>query len=153
MKYRFNSLSKGFTLFELVVVILLIGLTSTVVFFSISSGFIKSEERAFVEGLYSILIRARTKSLTSNKNVDVIIDPESRSIIFDGSEELAIPETIQIDVGLFHFHIDDKPTIRFYPDGSSTGGELSVISDKRQLEEFKIYRLFGIIERKNGKNN
>jgi len=144
----FASASKnGFTLLELLLVLIIIGLSSTVIFLSITSGFFRSEERKFIEFFNSGLLRAKSESLCNGGAVWFIIDSENREVRWNKKDKEEIPETIQIEANGLEVLGDGIFGIMFFPDGSSTGGEIDIKKDSIVIEKFRISRLFGGITR------
>nr|HDM99779.1 prepilin-type N-terminal cleavage/methylation domain-containing protein [Deltaproteobacteria bacterium] len=76
--------SKGFTLVELLVVLVLIGIFSSLVFVSVVGGILRSEENRFIQSFTQTLIRARSASLGRGEAVRFFIDGESRTFCVEG---------------------------------------------------------------------
>lgn len=148
MMFRFRkNFQKGFTLLELLLVLVIIGLSSTLVFLSVTSGFFRSEERKFIEFFNSGLLRAKSESLCNGNSIWFIIDSETREIRWGRKEKETIPETIQIEASGLEELDEGVFGILFFPDGSSTGGKIDIKKDNKILEKFTVSRLFGGITR------
>jgi general secretion pathway protein H len=123
-----RTASAGFTLLELVVVLFVLGLAYAVagplLGGDVSSIDLKAAARQVAAGLR----RARDVAATSQNEAVLAIDVERRSFIVTGdSREYALPK--KVDVALFTADAEvagnQVGRIRFYPDGSSTGGRIT----------------------------
>ncbi|RPI50198.1 MAG: prepilin-type N-terminal cleavage/methylation domain-containing protein, partial [Deltaproteobacteria bacterium] len=85
--------SKGFTLVELLVVLILIGIFSSLVFVAVASGILRSEENRFIQSFSQTLVRARSASLGRGEAVRFFIDGESRAFCIEGLKWQNIPES------------------------------------------------------------
>ncbi len=135
----------GFTLLELMVVLVLVGLLSSLVFVSISGGIFRSEERRFVKDFNNGLFRARNASLGRGDTVPFLIDGENRRFSIGGTRWYDIPESVRVegegvtrmDKGIYG--------ILFFPDGSSSGGELDLKLEGGDTARIYVDKLLGII--------
>lgn len=120
---------RGFTLIELVVVIALIGLAYTLLpklaFGGVSGPELKSNVRAVATGLRL----ARDEAINSKREAMLTIDLDAR--VFTVQNDARVHKLNEkIEVKLFTSQADlvsEKiGSIRFYPDGSSNGGRVTV---------------------------
>ncbi len=137
--------SSGFTLMELLVVMVLVGLLSSLVFLATSSGIFSSKERRFVEEFRSALVRAKAASLGSGRIARLLIDGQERRFSVNGKGWHTIPDTIQIEANGLEEGENATYILRFFPDGSSSGGEIDVKWDTGRIDRFKISRILGLI--------
>ena len=93
------------------------------------------------------LLRTRSRSLSRGKSVRFLIDSENRKFSIEGgSREFDIPQEVQvegegigeIDTGIYG--------ITFYPDGSSSGGEIDLTWEDGTVIRFSVDKLLGIIK-------
>lgn len=137
--------SKGFTLVELLVVLILIGIFSSLVFVAVAGGILRSEENRFIQSFSQTLVRARSASLGRGEAVRFFIDGESRAFCVEGLKWQNIPESIKIEgegVGEVEQGIY---AVTFYPDGSSSGGEIDLRWEGGRMDRIVIDRFLGLI--------
>ncbi|MDX1434393.1 MAG: GspH/FimT family protein [Gammaproteobacteria bacterium] len=120
--------SPGFTLVELLAVLLILALVAAAVIPSIGRSS-AVEVRGAARTLVSGLRRARSHALTQLRAADFAVDVERREFRLPGEPEpRTLPE--RIDLTLFtarsRLESESSGAIRFFPDGSSTGGRITV---------------------------
>ena len=135
----------GFTLFELMVVLVLIGLMSSMVFISVSSGIFKSKEKRFVYDFRKCLLSARNRAIGTGRPVNFIIDGDKRVFGIKGKRLKEIPRSLEIKGDKIIELEDGIFAITFYPDGSSSGGELELNWENGRDDLFIIGRIFAYI--------
>jgi general secretion pathway protein H len=137
---------KGFTLIELLVVLVIISILSSMVFVAVASGIFKSKENRFIQSFEQNLIRSRSASLGRGEAVRFFIDGDSRTFCAEGLKWQSIPESIQVEgegVG------EVEPgvyAVTFYPDGSSSGGEIDLKWEGGRIDRIVIDRFLGLID-------
>ncbi|RKX60590.1 MAG: hypothetical protein DRP28_01000 [Thermodesulfobacteriota bacterium] len=137
--------SRGFTLIELLVVLVLIGIFSSLVFVAVAGGILRSEERRFVQSFTQTLVRARSAGLGRGEAVRFLIDGESRTFCVEGLKWQDIPESIKVEgkgVGEVEPGIH---AVTFYPDGSSSGGEIDLKWEGGRMDRIVIDRFLGLV--------
>ena len=127
--------TKGFTLLELMVVILVLALILTVSLPSIQNFYNTAEYRDSVRQLASAVKNARRLARANGHSYDVIIDAErNRFALTDIPDDLKafdysqLPADLQIEV-IYAAEVSPKQNlaaIRFYPAGGSSGGEIKI---------------------------
>lgn len=117
---------QGFSLFELLLVLLMISLLSGMVMLNLNSGG-GSEQRAAARSLAAGLRMAREQAQSTQRDVVLLIDVAKRSFQFD---QRTIALSSQVPVHLFTAKAEQRSRdiggIRFFPDGSSTGGHVEI---------------------------
>ena len=137
--------SRGFTLIELLVVLVLIGIFSSLVFVSVSSGIFRSREKRFVQSFTQSLFRARAASLGRGRVVRFLINGEEREFCMEGRRCHDIPKSIQIEgkgIGKLEPNVY---AVTFYPDGSSSGGEIDLKKEDGSTDQIEIDKILGLI--------
>lgn len=134
---RTHRLQHGYSLLELVVVIVIMGLAYTLlpkmVFSGVSGAELRSNARAVATGLRL----TRDAAINTRREAVMMLDLESREFLVQND-----PKTHKLheklDVKLYTSQADlitDKVgSIRFYPDGSSNGGRVTVGAGGRAFE-------------------
>lgn len=128
---------RGFSLLELIVVITIIGLSYVLlpkmVFSGVSGAELRSNARAVATGLRL----ARDAAINSKREAVLSIDMENRQFTLPNDTKLHKLNE-QLDVKLYTSQADlisEKiGSIRFYPDGSSNGGRVTVAAGERGYE-------------------
>ncbi len=140
-----NQTEYGFTLVELLIVLILIGLVSTMVFVAVGSGMLKTKESRFVTQFTQTLVHARSASLARGEVVRFVIYGPERLYAVQGKRPDSIPKTIKVEgKGISEF----KPgvyVVYFFPDGSSSGGEIDLKWSDGRIDRVDIDRFLGII--------
>jgi general secretion pathway protein H len=116
--------NQGFTLLELIVVLFIVVLGFAAIGINLSSGNDSSELKVAARDMVSALRYARGLSLMSHQETTVTIDFEENSYTISGRDKVYnIPKTIDTTIHTGQNELTEgKGSIRFFPDGSSTGG-------------------------------
>ncbi|MGZ5030513.1 MAG: GspH/FimT family pseudopilin [Methylobacter sp.] len=120
---------KGFTLLELVVVLFVVVLGFSVIGLNLSSGSDTTEIKAAARDIVSALRYARGQALMTHRETTVTLDLESNSYTVSGRDKLyQIPKGIDVTVVTAQTELtgEGSASIRFFPDGSSTGGRVTL---------------------------
>jgi len=124
-----NKPQRGFTLLELTVVLIVVVLGFSVIGLNLSSGNDSTEIKAAARDIVSALRHARGQALMSRQEATVSIDLSENSYTVSGRDKhYQIPEAIAITVVTAQTELAGEGTanIRFYADGSSTGGRITL---------------------------
>jgi general secretion pathway protein H len=125
----------GFTLFELLLVLVIMasGYALVVRFTSggVSGAELKSATRAVAAGLRD----ARGTAIAKQQNTALTLDLGRRTMGVSGQRERKLPERLELKLYTAQSEIVDEQhgAIRFYPDGSSTGGRVTLASGERKF--------------------
>lgn len=125
---RVNA-SRGFTLLELVIVLLISVLGFAVLGSNIGSGNRGAKLQAVARDIASALRYAHGEALLTQKPVSVAIDLQNNSYrisnrdkVYDFAEDI----DVSLVVAEEEFSDDEQGQIRFFGDGSSTGGRITL---------------------------
>jgi general secretion pathway protein H len=127
----------GVTLLELLVVLSIMAIVAAVVLPKLGGGVSTGELKGAARQVAAGLRLARSEALATRRETQVVMDLEHRSfhVARDG-RVYALPR--QVELKLFTAQSDlvnDKVgAIRFYPDGGSNGGRLTLASGERKYE-------------------
>jgi len=120
--------SRGFTLLELIITLLVIAVAAGLVAPAIGRSTEGVRARAEVAGFSATLRRAREQAITRRQQHTVVVDPVSRlQTVMTGEDEVqwthALSARLTIEAAT-----PDGLTVRFEPQGTSSGGEFRVTS-------------------------
>jgi general secretion pathway protein H len=124
--------SRGFTLLELVIVLTLLSLLLILLPPVIKGG--DAGLRAAAHDVAAGLRRAQSEAVARNRAVAFVLDVNAhRFRVGAGGEVRALPDDVALRLYTAGSELIDAATgaIRFYPDGSSTGGEITLSSETR----------------------
>ena len=135
MTPRAPSGRDGFTLIELLVVLVVMGLLVSlgpIAFQKVVPGMaLKSSAREIMAAFHE----ARSTAIRDNREAVVIIDVEARTYRLGGraqGRELDPELVLELVTAESEKIGDSQGRIRFYPDGTSTGGRLTLTRDERK---------------------
>ena len=126
---------RGFTLLELIVV-LVIGVILYALILAVPlRGATTSDLKAAARSLASGLRLAQTTAITTRRDSTHTLDMDAREFVTSGdSQPRKLPDGIDIQLVTAQTEVasERKGSIRFYPDGSSTGGRITVSANERK---------------------
>ena len=140
---------RGFTLLELIVVMVLMALGVSLITTSLGRGLGKRRPKAFVQQFVGLCRQARSQALSSARPVTLTIDGETRRCrLGDRQPGLKIPEMVKIEVENLApgYHSEAGYQLVFFPDGSSTGDRLVFSVDGQPMAFFHLDPLTGFIQ-------
>ena len=127
----------GFTLIELLVVLLIMGALITLApaaFQRIAPGL---EMKASARAVAGVLRAARGQAIRDNRETAVLVDTEAKVYrLGQGARAHALSAGLDISlVTAASEQLDDtQGRIRFFPDGTSTGGRVTLSRDDRKFD-------------------
>ena len=127
--------SRGFTLLELMVVLVIGALAYTLVLGVPFRGPSTADLKAAARTLASGLRLAQTTAMSTRRDATLMLDLETREFVVSGIEGArSLPPDIELKLFTAQSEAltEKKGAIRFYPDGSSTGGRITVASGERK---------------------
>jgi general secretion pathway protein H len=143
--------NKGFTLLELMVVLFIMVLGFSIIGINLSSGNNATEHQRAARDIVSALRYARGMALMTHKENTVTFNLNENSYTVAGRAKVyAIPETIKVTIVTAKSQMTSKNqgSIRFFGDGSSTGGRVS-LKRSESVWQIDINWLTGQIELEN----
>lgn len=123
-----RPIEAGFSLLELIVAFAVAALVVGVATPGAMRMYDSMQYRSAVGDLTAALATARYSAITKGQSVDVELAPEEREYRVSGQRIKSLPEAINLTV-IAAAELSPEAhiaVIRFYPDGSSSGGNLSV---------------------------
>jgi general secretion pathway protein H len=132
-----NLRASGFTLVELIVVLVIAALLMALVGTSISRSVSGAEMRNAARKLASSLRYTRTHAILVKSEQVFLVDTENNSYTAPDREPVELPEgmNVQMTTARSELTSENVGGIRFYPDGGSTGGRVLLEANKR------VYRI------------
>ncbi len=137
---------RGFTLIEMIVVLLILSVTIALVAPRVGSGWKRLEDGDFLQEFTETIKRARLFAVNSGKPVAFRINGAERVYDFANPPARPIPQ----DVEIFSEHLEKDPGtgdffITFYPDGSLVGSDFDVVFSHARTFRVFIHPLFGTV--------
>lgn len=138
--------SRGFTLIEILVVMILIAVSGTLVYLSVGRSAEQKQGKLFAQEMVGYVKKARRASLASSRPVAFFISSADRRCWVEGTQaSLSIPEKVLIQAEGIAQIEDGVYGVYFYPDGSSSGGELTLSTNGQPFFVFRVDVLTGLV--------
>ncbi len=134
---RMASRASGVTLLELLIVLVIMAAVTGLVVPMFGSGVSTTELKSAARQLASGLRLARSEAVTQRRETFLVLDVAGRRFRVDRNpKEHPLPRDVELKLFTAQNDlIDDKVgSIRFYPDGGSNGGRITVASGERKFE-------------------
>lgn len=123
----------GFTLIEMLVVLTILALMMAVVVPAINRGMSMSAGDV-ARDVQIGLRKARSDAVTQQKSQAFEVDTHNREFQIPGRRITRLPDDIELTVKVAQSEVlQGKAAVRFYPDGSSTGGRIGVHQDDEHI--------------------
>ena len=119
----------GFTLVELLVVLIIMSLVMGLVGFSMSRSLTGAKVRASGRDLMAALRYTRLQAVTSRREQRLMVNVDERYYVIPvKNKRVSFPHGIRVDLLTARSELSAEHTgaIRFFPDGSSTGGRVTL---------------------------
>jgi general secretion pathway protein H len=119
---------RGFTLIEIVVVVGLIALLTAVIAATVTGGLGSAKVRAASKDLVAALRFTRSQAVVKRESQVLMLDVGRHAYRAPGRDWVELPEAMQLSMlTAAQEQVDDEiGQIRFYADGSSTGGNIEL---------------------------
>ena len=128
------ELCAGFTLIEVVVVMLIVALVASLAVTRMT-GTGRGGLKALALETAALLRRERLGAIMTGKAREVSIDGGRRVLVGDGGDVLAIPRDVALDIlGIDASWSGRQAVVRFTPDGASTGAVLKLSRENAEYE-------------------
>jgi general secretion pathway protein H len=134
---RPDSRLRGFTLVELLVVLLIAGMLLGLVGTSISRSISGAEMRVAARKMTAALRYTRTRAILDKHEEVFLVDTENRRYTAPKRAAVELPEGMKVALTTARSELTAESVggIRFYPDGGSTGGFVELETNGR------VYRI------------
>jgi general secretion pathway protein H len=126
--------NRGFTLVELMVVMIIIALIMGFVATSMSRSISGAQARAASRQLVASLRYTRARAIIDKKEQVFQVNTENRSYQAPGRKLIALPEGVDVTITTARSELTSEAVsgIRFFPDGGSTGGHIELTINGRE---------------------
>jgi len=130
---RISESHRGFTLVEMLAVLLIVSLVMALVGTSISRNVSGAEMRTAAKKVAASLRYTRTRAILSKSEQVFLVDAENRSYRAAEREAVDLPEGMNVELNTARSELTSESVggIRFYPDGGSTGGRVKLEANGR----------------------
>ena len=131
-----NARARGFSLLELLVVVTIMGAVYILVPRFFLSGVSGADLRASSRDVAAGLRQARSLAVSGKRETAVTLDLDKRVFALSGnSRQFQLPEQLELKLYTAQSEIvnERQGAIRFFPDGSSTGGRVTLASGERKF--------------------
>jgi len=131
---RHGIAQRGFSLIELMVVMMLIGLLMSVVGISVSRSVAGAEMRNAERELIAGLRHTRGQAIIQRQQQVFLVDTRNRTWRAAGKPAVTLPDGIEITLNTARSELTGEGVggIRFFPDGASTGGDVVLSAQERE---------------------
>jgi len=144
---KYNNGKKGFTLIELMIVMIILTLTIGIILPRIGAGWRSMADREFLQEFSQTLRRARLQAMNTGEVTAFRIRGSERLYDLKNPPEKPIPENA--DIYADNLERDPRTSdslVLFYPDGSLIGDDIEVVFDKKRTFRISIHPLFGTVK-------
>jgi prepilin-type N-terminal cleavage/methylation domain-containing protein len=131
---------RGFTLLEIIMVIVVIALAVSITYPSLSRGTASLQLRAAARGVLNTMRYAREKAITEQSEMKIVVERETQKVTLadaygEGSRSYTLPMEIRIArMQLAGEDVVEGPlVIRFLPNGSAENAGMILASEKAGL--------------------
>ena len=126
--------ARGFTLFEMLAVILLIGIAAAAVSIPVTQGLASARVNAASGELAAALRWTRAQSIVRGKSLALEVDTAASTYKAPGKADVRLPKDMRVSITSAREDQANATTgrIRFFPDGSSTGGRITLKRGQRE---------------------
>lgn len=141
-------MQRGFTLLEILVVL---GIAA--VMLGVSGPYAQKmyqtmQYHGAVKDVMTALIAGRYEAISRSESVDVRFDPQARTVNV-GSKKIQLPENIQLSAATAReynrLYDGNLAVVRFFADGSSSGGSISLVRESGAGVQLTVDWLLGSV--------
>ena len=146
-----NRSSEGFSLLEMLVVLAIISMTATVLFGAAVLHKPSGSINVLGQEILHLVEAQSLRAISMGRTASVEVNMEKRQISAPGSRPaIRIPDQIQLVVltGAELVQQDKTGVIEFYADGSSSGGEITLLNAEGAKRAVRVNWLTGAVSLK-----
>lgn len=127
---------RGFTLLEIMIVLVIAATAMTIVLSFSPKGASSADLKAAARALAAGLRTAQSTAMVTRRDALLTVDVDARVFSFSGASDThRLPPGVDLKLYTSQAEVESekKGSIRFYPDGSSTGGRITVAAGERKF--------------------
>lgn len=121
----------GFTLFEVLAVIVILSIAFSLVGYSVTQGLSNAQERQAGKDLLLALRQVRNQSVVSGQPVVLTFDLQRSCYQIPTKSPVCLPLGMGVRLTTAAGLSPNEPAIAFYPNGSSSGGNILLTKGER----------------------
>lgn len=131
----YSRSDSGFSLLELLIVLVILGFMAALIPPRLSGVMLSTQAKASARDIVSALRQTRTTAISTGQEQIFRLDLTKKSFTINHTTRKNLPDKMQISLYTARSEqlSEQEGAIRFYPDGSSTGGRIRLIMGKQQL--------------------
>ena len=139
--------NQGFTLLELLVVLAIVGLIAAIALPNLRLPGFASDAAVAARQIASGLAEARQAAIFENRESRLVLDMENKTFAVGSKPAVQLAEIQKLTLLTTERDIVDESrgAIRFFPDGSTGGGEISIRDSSGATAAIKVNWLTGRI--------
>jgi general secretion pathway protein H len=125
--------TRGFTLIEVIVVLVMLAVLAGTLAFNMSGALKSSQIRGASKELVTALRYTRSQAVIKHQEQQLTLNVTEKSYQAPGRPKVILPEGMELKVFAAESEIpsEDQAGFRFFSDGSSTGGRITLIYEDR----------------------
>jgi general secretion pathway protein H len=125
--------SHGFTLIEVIVVLVMLAVLAGTLAFNMSGALKASQIRGASKDLVAALRYTRSQAVIKHQEQRLMLNVTDKSYQAPGRDKVVLPEGMELKVFAAESEVpsEDQAGFRFFSDGSSTGGRITLIYEDR----------------------
>jgi general secretion pathway protein H len=132
-----RAASEGVTLLELLIVLSIMAIVAALVLPTFGNGVSTSELKGSAREVAAALRFARSEALATRQETRVVLDLESRTFAGDRDRRVhTLPRLVELKLFTAQSDLvsDKVGAIRFFPDGGSNGGRVTLAAGDRKFD-------------------
>lgn len=125
----------GFTLFEILVVFVIFALILTIVPPFLPNVIASSQTKTATRELAANLKKTRSLAISRQQEMTLSLDVKNKTFAIDEKlKKIAVPDSSSLSIITARSEqlSENEGRIRFFPDGSSTGGQIKLAYEKKE---------------------
>jgi general secretion pathway protein H len=128
---------RGLTLLELLIVMMLMGVVAAITLPMLGNGVSTSALRSSARSLAAGLRTARSEAVTERRETFLVLDVAGKRFKVDQNpQEHKLPDGVELKLFTAQNDLvsESVGSIRFFPDGGSNGGRITVAAGERKFD-------------------